>query len=53
MIETYEDHRIAMSMAPLALKLGSIDIKDTMVVTKSYPDYWNDLKLVGFNVEEL
>lgn len=52
-IKTYEDHRMAMSFAPLALRLGHIDIEDPVVVNKSYPDYWNDLKMVGFEVEEM
>ena len=52
-IETYHDHRMAMAFAPLALKFGTVTIKDPMVVTKSYPDFWKDLKRVGFNVEEL
>jgi 3-phosphoshikimate 1-carboxyvinyltransferase len=51
-IDTYEDHRMAMSFAPLAITLGSIHINDPMVVTKSYPAYWEDLKSVGFEIEE-
>ena len=51
-IETYHDHRMAMAFAPLAMKFGSVTIKDPMVVTKSYPDFWKDLKRVGFSVEE-
>ena len=46
-IATYNDHRMAMAFAPLALKT-TIVIKDANVVSKSYPDFWNDLKLVGF-----
>ena len=41
-----------MSFAPLAITLGSIYINDPMVVTKSYPSYWEDLKSVGFEIEE-
>ncbi|SHH01237.1 3-phosphoshikimate 1-carboxyvinyltransferase [Winogradskyella jejuensis] len=48
-IETYNDHRMAMAFAPLALKT-SITIKDADVVSKSYPDFWNDLKKVGFQI---
>ncbi|MDU1891483.1 MAG: 3-phosphoshikimate 1-carboxyvinyltransferase [Dysgonomonas sp.] len=51
-IKTYEDHRMAMAFAPAAIKLGSIEIAEPKVVTKSYPKYWNDLKLVGFKIEE-
>ena len=49
-IETYNDHRMAMSFATLAMVYGSIDIKDPEVVSKSYPLFWEDLKSVGFSV---
>ncbi len=51
-IDTYNDHRMAMAFAPLALKT-SIMINDAEVVSKSYPDYWNDLERIGIKVEEL
>lgn len=51
-IATYKDHRMAMAFAPLALKLGHIDIDDPAVVSKSYPAYWEDLKKAGFVIEE-
>lgn len=51
-IDTYNDHRMALAFAPLALKLGSIKINDPMVVTKSYPRFWDDLRRAGFVVEE-
>lgn len=51
-IDTYKDHRMAMAFAPAAIKLGKIVINDAMVVTKSYPEFWNDLMMVGFNVRE-
>ena len=46
-IDTYKDHRMAMAFAPLASK-KSIIINDPDVVVKSYPNYWEDLKKVGF-----
>lgn len=52
-IKTYEDHRMAMAFAPAAIKLGHIDIAEPKVVTKSYPRYWEDLKSVGFVIEEV
>jgi 3-phosphoshikimate 1-carboxyvinyltransferase len=52
-IETYHDHRMAMSFAPACLSFGPVAILDPMVVTKSYPGYWEDLKKVGFEVENL
>ena len=47
-IDTYDDHRMALSFAPLALKFPSISIKNPLVVTKSYPTFWQDLKNIGF-----
>lgn len=47
-IDTYEDHRMAMAFAPLALVLGTISIAEPQVVEKSYPDFWNHLKEQGF-----
>jgi len=49
-IETYNDHRMAMAFAPLALKVP-ISILDAEVVSKSYPDFWIDLKDLGFKVQ--
>jgi 3-phosphoshikimate 1-carboxyvinyltransferase len=44
--KTYEDHRMAMALAPLALKLP-VTIEDPDVVQKSYPGFWKDLALAG------
>ena len=49
--KTYEDHRMAMALAPLALRLPII-IEDPEVVNKSYPDFWNDLALAGLSGSE-
>jgi len=46
-IETYDDHRMAMSMALLGTKTDGIVIKDANVVNKSFPSYWNLLAQVG------
>ena len=51
-IDTYEDHRMALAFAPVALKLGSIKINNPQVVTKSYPRFWDDLKKAGFGIQE-
>jgi 3-phosphoshikimate 1-carboxyvinyltransferase len=51
LIETYDDHRMAMAFAPAAMFNGSIGINDPMVVTKSYPSFYEDLRKVGFVVE--
>lgn len=48
-IETYNDHRMAMSFAPLSLKVP-IKINNPEVVTKSYINFWNDLESLGFNI---
>ena len=46
-IETYDDHRVAMSIAPLCLKVDSIEIEEPGVVAKSYPNFWKDLARKG------
>lgn len=52
-IETYHDHRMALAFAPACISSGQIAILDPMVVTKSYPGYWDDLKKVGFEVSSI
>lgn len=49
-ILTYDDHRMAMAFAPAAITVPSVRIDNPSVVTKSYPNFWNDLKLSGFGV---
>jgi len=51
-IKTYNDHRMAMAFAPLALKTP-LTIKNPEVVTKSYKDFWKDLKSLDFNISQL
>tara|TARA_R110000850_G_scaffold203228_1_gene329510 strand:- start:127358 stop:128629 length:1272 start_codon:yes stop_codon:yes gene_type:complete len=51
-IETYNDHRMAMAFAPLAL-FFPLQIQNARVVEKSYPDFWTDLKSLRFEVEKL
>ncbi len=51
-IATYQDHRMAMAFAPLALKTSLI-IEEAEVVSKSYPTFWEDLKSIGFQTSEL
>lgn len=51
-IATYQDHRMAMAFAPLALKVPII-IDEAEVVSKSYPTFWEDLKSVGFKITEI
>jgi len=45
--KTYEDHRMAMALAPLA-RLGAIAIEDPIVVEKSYPEFWEHIATLGY-----
>ena len=49
-IDTYEDHRMALAFAPVALKCPGLQINNPEVVSKSYPDYWKDLQTAGFTL---
>lgn len=40
--DTYDDHRIAMALAPLTMRIGAIEINNADVVSKSYPDFWEE-----------
>ncbi len=51
-VDTFQDHRMAMAFAPLAMKTSLI-IKDAMVVTKSYKNYYEDLKKVNVSITEI
>jgi 3-phosphoshikimate 1-carboxyvinyltransferase len=52
-IETYHDHRMALAFAPMALNGYRLQISDPMVITKSYPGFWEDLKTAGFTIKEI
>ena len=49
-INTYSDHRIALALAPLVIITKKITINDSNVISKSYPEFWNDLKKIGIKV---
>ncbi len=51
--DTYDDHRMALAFAPVAVFVPGIVINNAEVVTKSYPEYWDHLRNAGFTVEEL
>ena len=51
-LATYNDHRMAMCMAPLA-QIYSIKIENEMVVEKSYPTFWEDWKQLGFEIKSI
>jgi 3-phosphoshikimate 1-carboxyvinyltransferase len=52
-IETYNDHRMAMSFAPLSVLYPNIAINEPEVVKKSYPAFWQHLKMSGFTLSEV
>lgn len=49
--DSYEDHRMAMAFAPLATKMD-VSIADPIVVKKSYPKFWLDVELAGFEIAQ-
>ncbi|KAF2519906.1 3-phosphoshikimate 1-carboxyvinyltransferase [Flavobacterium salilacus subsp. salilacus] len=51
-VATYNDHRMAMAFAPLALKTA-ITINNAEVVSKSYPAFWDDIEKLGFTINRL
>ena len=52
-VNTYEDHRMAMAFAPASIVFPGLKIDNPQVVRKSYPHFWDDLKSAGFAVEEI
>ena len=50
-VDTYKDHRMAMAFAPLAMTMDNVIINNPEVVSKSYTEYWEDLKKLGYQVE--
>jgi 3-phosphoshikimate 1-carboxyvinyltransferase len=53
LIMTYEDHRMAMALAPLCTVLPGrqLEVDNPNVVSKSYPAYWDHLTSAGFHIE--
>jgi len=51
-VATYNDHRMAMAFAPLALK-ARFSVQDAGVVSKSFPTFWEDMQKLGFKVDGL
>ena len=45
-IETYEDHRMAMAFAPAVIKFGTLVVSEPDVVSKSYPSFWQEFQKV-------
>lgn len=52
-IDTYDDHRMAMAFAPASVLFPGLIINHPEVVSKSYPDFWNDLRQCGFSINEV
>ena len=50
-IDTYEDHRMALAFAPVSMKQPVV-INDPQVISKSYPHFWDDLHNAGFIIEK-
>jgi 3-phosphoshikimate 1-carboxyvinyltransferase len=52
-VESYDDHRIAMSVAITALRAtGKVNIRDSQCVAKSYPGFFDDLRHLGAIIRE-
>ncbi len=51
-VETYEDHRMALAFAPMSIVTKELEIKNPEVVSKSYPDYWENLEEAGFGISQ-
>ena len=49
-IDTYHDHRMAMAFAPLGICIPIV-INDAAVVSKSYPNFWDDIRSLGFLID--
>ena len=52
-IDTYDDHRMALAFAPAAIMFPGLRINNPGVVSKSYPTFWDDLRAAGFRIEEV
>lgn len=52
-IETYDDHRMAMAFTPACQRFDKIEIENPEVVNKSYPNFWKDIQSAGFTINEI
>ena len=48
---SHDDHRIAMALAPLSMKIGAVEIENAETVSKSYPNFWRDYVHLGGRME--
>jgi 3-phosphoshikimate 1-carboxyvinyltransferase len=51
--DTYHDHRMALAFAPMSMVTEYVDINDPAVIEKSYPEYWDHLRQLGFRIESV
>ena len=51
-LHTYDDHRMAMAFAPLALRIPSLVVDEPGVVVKSYPEFWDHLSDIGIQITQ-
>ena len=52
-LDAHGDHRIAMALAPVGIYVPGIVLDGVESVTKSYPEYWEQLRNIGFRLEEV
>lgn len=50
MLDSHNDHRIAMALSAISLKVGKISINNIDCIKKSYPDFFKHLAIAGFNL---
>jgi len=50
-LDTHDDHRLAMAFAALAARIDRVAIADPGCVAKTYPRYWDDLQAAGLDIE--
>ena len=48
LFNTFQDHRVAMALAPLSLRIDQVSFDDLNVVTKSYPTFWDNVKKIAY-----
>lgn len=51
-LDSHNDHRMAMALAPVSIYIPGIELRGVESVTKSYPQYWEQLRSIGFTITE-
>jgi 3-phosphoshikimate 1-carboxyvinyltransferase len=49
-LDTHDDHRMAMSLGLIALRVNNVQMRDEEVVGKSFPTYWQYLEQLGYSL---